>query len=424
MIPEKLKDPCKPTDNITKETRTFGDLELQDGGQLEITIRDLCGLFISIVEKKVFLIHQTAKEFLIAKDDFSRSASPSGVWKRSLSVRDSNFILASICVWFLRLEEFHGKRSYMYWGVHWADIRKLVSRYDFFEYSAMNWAVHFRAAMIPEGHSLAALGLELCYVPVDRYMSWEIVYWERAMSDSPLPTGGNDLQLASLLGLERVVGQLLSVPGIKVNAADIYGRTPLWWATSNDHEAIVRRLLTTPGIDINAADELENRTPLWWASSNGHEAVVRHLLAMPGIDVNAADKDGGTPLWWASSNGHEAVVRHLLAVPGINVNAADTDGETPLWQAASNGHKAVVRQLLAMDDIDVNTINADFETPLWQAAANGHESIVRRLLTIPGINVDATNKDGKTPLEVAGDCGYNVIKNLLRSGFADYVLSD
>jgi ankyrin repeat protein len=398
---------------ITDETRTFEDLELQDGGQLEMTIRDLCGLFISIVERKVFLIHQTAKEFLIAKDDFSCSTSPSsGVWKRSLSIRDSNFVLASICIWFLRLEEFHGKGSYMYWGIHWADISKLVSRYDFFEYSAMNWAVHFRAAMIPEGHSLVALGLELCYVPADRYMSWEIVYWEKAMADSPLPTGGNNLQLASLLGLERVVGQLLSVPRIKVNAADNSGRTPLWWATFNEHEAVIYQLLAVPGINVNKADRLEKRTPLWWASSNGHEAVVRLLLAMPSIDVNKADKDGGTPLWWASSKGHEAVVRLLLAEPSIDVNATDEDGETALWQASSNGHEEVVRQLLAMDDIDVNIFNTDHETPLWQASSNGHKAIVRQLLTMPNIDIRAANREGKTAQMVAHDCGYKDIMHL------------
>ena len=273
---------------ITEETRTYEDLELQGSRQLEITIRDLCGLFVSIVEKKVLLIHQTAKEFLIAQNDFSSSTSPScGTWKRSLSIRDSNFILASICVWFLRLEEFHRKSSSLTPG----KIDELVSRYDFFKYSAMNWAVHFRTAMIPEGHSIIALGLELCDVQAGRYMSWQLVYWERDMYDS-LPAGRTNLQLASLLGLESVVGQLFAAPGIDVNAADNKGCTPpLSWAVRNEHEAVVSQLLAAPDINVNVADNM-GQTPLWKAVYNGNGAVVSQLLAAAGINVNAADNVG------------------------------------------------------------------------------------------------------------------------------------
>ena len=73
--------------------------------------------------------------------------------------------------------------------------------------------------MIPEGHSLITLGLELCNVQADRYMSWELIYWKRAIYGT-LSVRYNNLQLASLLGLGRVVGQMLAISGIDVNAAN------------------------------------------------------------------------------------------------------------------------------------------------------------------------------------------------------------
>ncbi|KAL5330896.1 hypothetical protein ACEPPN_000421 [Leptodophora sp. 'Broadleaf-Isolate-01'] len=427
---------------ITEETRTYEDLELQEGGQLEVTIRDLCGLFVSIVEKKVYLIHQTAKEFLIADNDLSSSTLAScRIWKHSLFIQDSNLLFAYICIWFSRLEEFHRKSSFL----KREEIDQLISRYDFLEYSAMNWAVHFRAATIPEGHSLIASGLELCDVQADRYMSWELVYWQRAGYGSP-PAGLNNLHLASRLGLKRVVsqllavrdidvnaaykygetslsqaaaggheavvGQLLAAPGIDVNAAySKFGETPLWQAAYRGHGAVVGQLLAAPGIDVNATDSMFGETPLSRAAAGGHEAVVGQLLAAPGINVNAAySKFGGTPLWQAAAGGHEAVVSQLLAAPGIDVNAVYKTKGTPLSQAAAGGHEAVVGQLLAAPSIDVNAAYSKFgETPLWQAAAGGHEAVVGQLLAVRGTDVHAANWFGETPLREAATGGHEVV---------------
>ena len=85
----------------------------------------------------------------------------------------------------------------------------------------MNWA-----AMITEGQSLIGLAFELSDVQADLYISWVLVFWALLGYNSP-PARLTNLQLASRLGLRSVVGQLLAAPGIKVNAADKYGETPL-----------------------------------------------------------------------------------------------------------------------------------------------------------------------------------------------------
>lgn len=67
-------------------------------------IRDICGLFISVQNSRIYLIHQTAKEFLI-RDSVSEepcsSALSQGSWRHSLDLTESHLILAQICLFFI-----------------------------------------------------------------------------------------------------------------------------------------------------------------------------------------------------------------------------------------------------------------------------------------------------------------------------------
>jgi ankyrin repeat protein len=43
------------------------------------------------------------------------------------------------------------------------------------------------------------------------------------------------------------------------------------------------RLLVENGVDPESKDKTSGRTPLWWAAENGHEAVVRLLRLHHGV---------------------------------------------------------------------------------------------------------------------------------------------
>lgn len=53
-------------------------------------IRNICGLFISIQNNKIYLIHQTAKEIFLVKGD----ARARYEWKSSFDIASSNTVLA------------------------------------------------------------------------------------------------------------------------------------------------------------------------------------------------------------------------------------------------------------------------------------------------------------------------------------------
>lgn len=82
-------------------------------------LRDMCGLFVTIIGSKVYLLHQTAREFLIANgstpsennnkilgdndEEVRLHLTRCGAWKSTFDLRESNQILLDICITYLRL---------------------------------------------------------------------------------------------------------------------------------------------------------------------------------------------------------------------------------------------------------------------------------------------------------------------------------
>jgi hypothetical protein len=52
---------------IDDHHRSYEELDLQSEARFESTVRHICGLFVNVIDKKIYLIHQTAKEFLVTK---------------------------------------------------------------------------------------------------------------------------------------------------------------------------------------------------------------------------------------------------------------------------------------------------------------------------------------------------------------------
>jgi hypothetical protein len=69
------------------------------------SIRQYCGLFIRIMESKVYLIHQTAQEFLLESQSISNNNHLTR-FKHSFKNADTHLILARSCIWYLKLPQF------------------------------------------------------------------------------------------------------------------------------------------------------------------------------------------------------------------------------------------------------------------------------------------------------------------------------
>ncbi|KAF2802723.1 uncharacterized protein BDZ99DRAFT_199229 [Mytilinidion resinicola] len=87
---------------IEPESTSYEDLDLEGEESRKEWIRDCCGLFISVVYSRVYLIHQTAKEFLVRKSN--ESPGPQG-WHHSVDLHDALRVLSGKCITYLNLRE-------------------------------------------------------------------------------------------------------------------------------------------------------------------------------------------------------------------------------------------------------------------------------------------------------------------------------
>jgi hypothetical protein len=149
-----------------------------------IIVRDLSGLFVSIQHLKIYLIHQTAKEFLVRENATGESvrsgSSGRESWKNSLEPTKSNLILAKICISYLLFARYESDPLVLDRAMA-IENEKIVNRYankhDFLDYSAKYWAAHVREAKIKEETATFKSILDICDTQSQRFLIWFQVYW-------------------------------------------------------------------------------------------------------------------------------------------------------------------------------------------------------------------------------------------------------
>ncbi|KAL7781716.1 hypothetical protein V8C43DRAFT_319567 [Trichoderma afarasin] len=398
-------------------TNTFDDLDLEDEDDFKLRLRSLCGLFISIYHGKIYFLHQTAREFLLA-DLASPTAIPSGLrWHHSITTRQAHNILAELCVLYLNL--FNSDLGSTIKANETANY--LTDRNSFLDYSAKHWGSHFREAQVIDGAAIIPASIRIYDTSLKSYLKWFTIYRQHT---AYCPCGNlTDLIIASYYG-HRAIAKLLVEKGADIEAKDNnYGQTPLLWAAKSGHEALIK-LLVEMGADIEVKDK-HGQTPLLWAARNGREALIKllsgheaiaKLLVEKGADIKAKDIYGQTPLFWAAAGGHEAIVK-LLVEKGADIKVKDKYGQMPLFWAAERGHEAIVKLLVEMG-ADIKAKDKYSQTPLLSAtpllwaAKSGHEALIKLLVEM-GADIKAKDKSGRTPLSWVAKRGYKALIKLL-----------
>lgn len=408
--------------NIRGVDRSRHDVEPRLEPAMDRTIKGLCGPFIRVIDFKVYLVHQTAKEFLMRSPD---TVDPLGhSWKHCLDPVYSNFVLSRICIWYLLFDVFEQQPFVINSGTDVGQqIEKYTKTHDFLDYAAKYWAVHFRQSGSQGEPVLLKSASELCYTQSGRFLTWFQVYW-RTISHLPrFPENGTMLMVASCFALKPLV-QLLIEEGAYVGVQDSEGWTALHWAAweghgraLEGHEAV--QPLLAAGADVTVQDK-RGMTPLHWAAADGQEAIVR-LLLDAGACVGALDSEGCTALHLAAGNGHERVLG-LLLENGADIEAKDGNGRAALHLAAADGDESLV-VLLAEKGADLHAKDGMGEMALHLAATNGHEGVVK-LLVEKGADLQATNGIGEVALHLAAANGHERLVMLLLEEGADIEAKD
>ena len=315
--------------NINEQTSSYADLEQEGPSRLQETLPTRCGLMVSVIQQRVYFIHQTVKEFLLSKDGTERPAGR--LWQQSLDFRQSHRLMTAICLRSISLSEINLSEVKLYNALLPKYRRKMkenayCTSFVFLSYSAVYWADHFRAQGSNDGIKTIGWFLENSNCLVDR--RWAVRY-------------GTVMQAASSGGHNEVV-QMLLKQGCDVNAQSGRYGNALQAAALEGHETVVQMLLKR-GAKVNAQGGFDG-SALQAASVGGYKAVVQMLLK-EGANVNAQGGLYGNALQAASSEGHKTVVQMLLK-EGANVNAQGGLYGNALQAALSGGHQTVVQMLL------------------------------------------------------------------------------
>jgi ankyrin repeat protein len=451
--------------------QSYDDLDLPEEERFRTTVRHLCGLFVTVIDQKIYLIHQTAKEFLLTNNEPSI-----GRWKQSLTLFDSELLVAKICITYLNFTVFDDG------SVESEPVTQNIKNHGLLGYAASFWATHYRQTQSRATTELLQSVLFLYESERPRYRNWirangskewiprgphcclllashlaHVAVVKKLLQCEDIDVNAKEdgdgrtaLICAAKVGNAAVLKELLQCKDVDVNAKDQYGLTALMWATQHGYAeavkellqredvhvnaqarkgrtaliraaqggyaAVVKELLQRKDIDVNAEEEEYRMTALIWATQHGYAAVVRELLQRKDVDVNTKAPEGRTVLLRATQGGYAAVIKELLQRKDIDVNANTFQGITALIWAAEDGNAAVVKELLQRKDVDVNAKEERYGmTALICAAQHGHAAVVNELLQREGIDVNTENSEGRTALLLAAGYGNaTVVRELLQ----------
>lgn len=169
-------------------------------------------------------------------------------------------------------------------------------------------------------------------------------------------SGRTGLHIAASMGRSQVLDFYLAMPGINVNARDIYGRTPLREACEHGHWACLH-LLQAHGATISSEcaglppgeGKLARTLCKLAADPDSDTAPETKQIALwlaAGADPNAGNYDGRTALHIAASKGYRNLARFLLD-KGADPSRKDRFGNTPCDDATREGHSQLLSDLLA-----------------------------------------------------------------------------
>ena len=411
---------------IESHHKSYEEVEIEPEKRFKHTVRDLCGLFIIVVDSKIYLLHQTAREFLVCPETTeSPNSLPRNVtsWKHSVQLGKANEIAAKACMLRMLLKHYPSSfedYSTGYWHVHFRAADTEADRDNVLVELAANTCAllptsFFRQHTWIEDYGLddvsaaGAIGVA-AHLDLRRVVAYLLVNGPPV--DARSNAGNSLLRIAASRGIVDLVDYLLE-RGTDVNAVLSDGRTPLLSAARNGQVNVIRALLTA-GADVNHKNE-DGKTALMLAVKLGRVNATRALLTA-GAGVNHKNEDGETALMLASQshNEGEEIVDMLLA-NGADLGSRDKHGRTALHRAADHYDQKRAESLIKKG-IDIHARDRDGETALTIAAQNARCEVVELLLT-NGVNVDTQNNSGQTPLMNVANAGEtDSIAQLLRNG--------
>ncbi|KAJ5203914.1 uncharacterized protein N7498_004793 [Penicillium cinerascens] len=315
--------------SIRPSDRSRVDVQPRWQPNMSRRIKGVCGPFVRIIHGRVYLVHQTAKEFLLCPSNFERSSPFS--WEHRLELPQAHLELAQICIWYLAFDDFMAiqfpRVSHDETDVYSiTNLHPHEHEHELLDYASNHWGAHVRLADTAAGPDLLQNALRLVDPRTKNFQTWFQLYWISIAKVWRFPDDLTSLMIASHLGLRKLV-QIITKDEVNLNTQDEEGWTAMHWAVWEGHGVIwdgneaVKQLLSSGALPT--VIDKQGMAPLHWAVADGQENIVQ-LLLDSGAPVDMKDCRGSTALHLAAENSHVGVLE-LLIDHGADIDAVDCD---------------------------------------------------------------------------------------------------
>ncbi len=353
------------------------DLDTEPTASFEVTVRELCGLFIMVKDAKIYLIHQTAKEFLAQVDEQEHAAladlSPWN-WRYSFNPADSHRIVARTCMLYLYLSYLRRKKTEEEMTV--GQFQHMKTAWDSFsKYTKKSWMKHFSEAGFSGTTGIESSIAGICATPsIKKTLTWAQLYksassWSSSPESYVVKVNFNALNMASFHGHADMVNRFL-----KTYTATEKGIPSIRWALQNNHTTVAHALLDTIPSDSSNGHILNAAFHI--ACSAGEETIVSRLLTYYTVNPCHPDSLGRTALFWAARAGRKVVVQQLIKVREQHHWPKDDVGSL-LLIAAFHGFGDVVHLLKSYGPAESSKFRI---AALYQAISRDHACVMQALL--------------------------------------------
>ena len=416
-------------------------------------VKHILPRLVKVIDSKFYFVHHTVKEFLSGP---SQVQSTLLRWKHTLSPLEADYVLATSCIRYLMLSDFHGKAYPV------AD-----SRYDL-EYLAPEGCSATEESQAPSSwrdseddehedlggvtesqSSLLGGGTQKMSMDAEHNNPDPISSQNSSEAETVETTDLDDseywMQKLNLSESRQVpfllyAARCWSIHFLAAQATDFEPMEELkpsamtlcdpnsqhfyaWYLVWHFREGFelfhspsnrglhlaahlglstVLPLIIEQGVVLNVKDDQGNTAlhAVTLAAANGRpwKDVLKWLL-YHNLDPNAQNHEGSTALHvgikQVEFDQQAEIVRQILD-SHPNLDVLDSDGLTLLHWAAIRGHTEIV-QLLLERGSTVDLADDEGETPLFLAVGHGHLQIARMLLNA-GADKEKQNRNGNTPL--------------------------
>ena len=262
-------------------------------------VTNLSGLFVTVHDSNLTLIHQTAREFLL--DSTKLPGETPGKWQGSLNLAAAHGTIALVCLRYLNLQDFaKGQEIDKYSGQvssqdlpqeshhgytprlkTFSPLPESKGEHALLLYAANNWVFHYESQTTKSQEATQTLASILCDPSSVQQEYWFSIYCAGALlfrdmtPNARFSFGGwTKLGIACVLGLRSLAENFIQ-EGEDVNSRAACFGTTLQAASANNHRDTVQLLLET-GSDVNKPGG-RYRTALLAASEKGYAGIVQIL---------------------------------------------------------------------------------------------------------------------------------------------------